>query len=207
MTSVVPMRLVLLWAVAVSIAGCSSSAGNREADRTRHSPMATDVVPSTAGPADRQLILGSHGLGPVRFGGSKSRTTAKLTELLGPPSGSGTNPGCGPAFTEVQWGELAVEFHDDVFSGYRDINRPEGNLKLAPVNDAEPVRPNARSAAGIALGDSLGEVRAAYSTLSLKGANRWQASNGLSFVDNASRSPGPARARIVEIRVGTCGSY
>jgi hypothetical protein len=130
-----------------------------------------------------------------------------LTQLLGPPSGSGANPGCGSAFTEVDWGELAVEFHENVFSGYRDINRSEGYVQLAPDATVKPVRPKAETAAGIALGDPLGQVRAAYSGLSLAGANRWQASNGLSFVDNSLHSPGPAQASIIEIRVATCGSY
>jgi hypothetical protein len=134
-----------------------------------------------------------------------------LTRLLGPPSGRGINTGCGPRFTEVQWRELAVEFRDNVFTGYRDIDRPKGDLELAPANGGNPstypVRPDAKTAAGVALGDSLRRVRAAYGKLSLVGADRHQAPNGISFVDDSSGSPAQAHARIIEIRTLTCGSY
>jgi hypothetical protein len=143
----------------------------------------------------------------VHFGSDKSRVTAALTRRLGPPSGRGVNAGCGPAFTEIHWGELAVEFHNHTFSGYRDINRPAADLRLQPENTVKPVQPAARTAAGIELGSSLGELRSAYPSLSLAGANRWRAPNGLSFVDNSPRSPGSSQAIIIEIRVGTCGNY
>lgn len=187
MTTVVATRPVLVGMAAVAIAACSSPGAPRVADPT--------------------IVLGSHGLGPVPFGDSKAQATAELTRLLGPPSGQGPNTGCGTAFTEVDWGELAVEFHQDTFTGYRDINRPDGNLQFTVDNIADPVRPAAKTAAGVALGDSLGQLRAAYSRLSLVGANRWRAGNGLSFIDDSSHSPGAPDARIVEIRVGTCGSY
>jgi hypothetical protein len=159
------------------------------------------------------MILGSDGLGPVAFGTSKTRTTAELTRLLGPPSGHGINAGCGRTVTEVQWGELAVEFHDNVFSGYRDIDRPKGDLELGPANGGYPpvypVRPAAKTAAGIRLGDSLGQVRAAYGngSSSLVGADRHEAPNGIDFVDNSLRSPAPPQATIIEIRVHACGNY
>jgi hypothetical protein len=227
MAIVLPMRLVVVASIAVSIAACSSSGGRGTAgDRTPPSPaVATGVVPSTQSAlcggssspsiersADRVITLRRHGVGPVDFGTCKEEATAELTRLLGPPSGSGVNKGCGPTFTDVNWGELAVEFHHDVFSGYRDINRPQGNLGLGPADPAGyktfyPVRPAAKTAAGIALGDSLGRVQAAYPSLVLAGADRWL-SRGLSFVDNSlTRSPAPPQARIIEIRFGACGSY
>jgi hypothetical protein len=153
------------------------------------------------------ITLGADGLGPVDFGSRKEQATAELTQLLGPASGGGINTGCGAAFTELDWGELAVEFHHNVFSGYRDQNRPNGSLQLGPVNTAEPLQPAAKTAAGIGLEDSLGQLRAAYPKLSLVGANRLQASNGLSFVNNSRYSPGSPQSKIIEIRVGTCGDY
>ena len=74
------------------------------------------------------------------------------------------------------------------------------------IGDA-PDQLAAKTAAGIAIGDSLAQVRAAYSKLTLAGANRRKAHNGISFVDNSPQSPAPPEARIIEIRIGTCGSY
>jgi hypothetical protein len=181
----------LVLGIALVLGACSSSSS-----------------PSPEDTAGRAIILGSHGLGPVGFGTSKERATSELTQLLGPPSGHGANTGCGRDFTEVHWDELAVEFHDNSFSGYRDINGPKGDEQLGPeYTVGYPVRPAARTATGIALGDSLGRVRAAYSTLSLVGADRHESPDGLSFVDNSLRSPAPPEAKIIEIRIGTCGSY
>lgn len=157
--------------------------------------------------ADRAITLRSNSVGPVKFGTGKQRATAELDRLLGPASGHGINTGCGPAFTEVEWGELAVEFHHNVLSGYRDINRPRGDLELAPVLAVEPVSPAAKTAAGIILSDSVRRLRDAYSKLTVVGANRLEASNGLMFVDDSQQSPGPPQARIIEIRIGTCGDY
>jgi hypothetical protein len=227
MANMLPVRLVVVGVLSVAVAACSSSGSRGTAgDRTPPSPaVATSVVPSTelapcrgsSSPSNdrsaaRAITLRRTGLGPVDFGTCKDKATAELTRLLGPPSGSGVNKGCGPTFTDVNWGELAVEFHHDVFSGYRDINRPQGNLGLGPADPAGyktfyPVRPAAKTAAGIALGDSLGRVQAAYPSLVLAGADRWL-SRGLSFVDNSlTRSPAPPQARIIEIRFGACGSY
>lgn len=209
MAVVVPLRFAVVALTAATVTSCSSSGTSPGAVIASQQSPTRDATNMAA--ADRTIILGSHGLGPVEFGTSKQRTTARLTRLLGPPAGYGTNAGCGPTFTEVQWGELAVEFHDNVFSGYRDLNRPSGNLQLAPApagyRQTYPVRPAAETATGIHLGDSLGRVRAAYSKLSLAGANRHQAANGISFVDDSSRSPAPPTARIIEIRILTCGSY
>ena len=209
MSIVRPIHLVVIGTTVAMIAACSSSEGpSRDAARTPPSrSVATSGSPSTGPLGNRPIMLRSGGLGPVRFGIGKARVTAKLTRLLGPPTGEGTNPGCGPAFTEIHWSELAVEFHQNVFSGYRDINRPEGRTELAPDSTADPVVPKAQTAAGIRLGDSLGHVRTAYSKLSLAGANRWHTSSGLNFVDNGMRSPASNQASIIEIRVGTCGSY
>lgn len=50
---------------------------------------------------DRSIVLKGRGLGPVHFGIGKGRVTERLTQLLGPPTGEGVNPGCGLDFTEV----------------------------------------------------------------------------------------------------------
>ena len=178
-----------------------------ESTRSGPSPVLYRFIPSTEASADQAITLGSDGLGPVDFGSSEELTTVELTRLLGPSSGQGINTGCGPAFTEVDWGELAVEFHENVFSGNRDINRTQGELQLAPVNTIEPVQPAAQTASGIVLGNSLRQLRAAYSKLSLLGAIRLQVPNGLSFLNNSPQSPGSPQSRIIEIRVGTCLDY
>lgn len=218
MAVVVSLRFAVVALSAATVSACSASgtsagvANGRVASGARHSPTAAATqAPVNTDAADRMIVLGSHGLGPVEFGTTRQQTTARLMRLLGPPSGRGINTGCGPTFTEVQWGELAVEFHNNVFSGYRDMNRPSGNLQLAPAatgyHKTYPLRPAAQTAAGIQLGDSLGQVRVAYSKLSQAGANRHHASNGLNFVDDSSRSPAPPAARIIEIRIRTCGDY
>jgi hypothetical protein len=176
MAIVAPLRVVAVGLMALTIAACSSTGvPHRAAARTSHSPAvaasatrSTQVKPrGNSGRLKaldgRAIILGSDGLGTVDFGTSKIQATAELTRLLGPPSGHGSNTGCGPTFTEVDWGELAVEFHNNAFSGYRDIDRPQGDLDPWPSNGGYPppypARPVARTAAGIRLGDSLGQCK------------------------------------------------
>jgi hypothetical protein len=100
-----------------------------------------------------------------------------------------------------------VEFHHNSFTGYRDINGPQ-DLQLGRAYPGDfPTQPAAQTAAGVSLEDTLAQVQAAYPDLRLVGADRWQTRNGLNFVDDSPRSPAPPKAKIVEIRTGTCGSY
>jgi|GEM_PF-3450899 len=79
--------------------------------------------------------------------------------------------------------------------------------RTAPPTRPGGVRPALRTANGITLGSTLGELRAAYGRLDLIGADRWRTAGGLVFYDDAARDPPPASSRIVEIKSGTCGDF
>jgi hypothetical protein len=65
-----------------------------------------------------------------------------------------------------------------------------------------------RRARGITLKTTLKGLRAAYPHLRRSGAVKWTARNGLIFVEaNDTKNPDSPRARIAEIKIGTCGSY
>ena len=139
------------------------------------------------------LVLGPHGVGPVRFGTPKAGAVARLSAVLGAPTSRGPNTGCRPRYAEVAWGGLSAEFRDGVFSGYRYWHRP--SPRLATAN-------------GVTLGTTLGRARAAYGGLKRRGAILWQAPDGIFLVDD-SRVADPASPsdRIVEIKIGTCGDF
>ena len=164
------------------------------------------AAPATASGAAR---LGPDGIGTVRFGLPKRRAVASLRVLFGVPAASGVNTGCGPRFTEIEWGDLVAEFRVNTFSGYRYL---EGGYPLTTPGSPRGSRPKAVSpqlatSKGITLGSTLAQLRQAYKVLHLVGADKWQAGNGLVFVDNAERDPVPPSSRIVEIKVGTCGDF
>jgi len=137
------------------------------------------------------VALGPHGVGRTHFGLTKAMTVAALTQLFGPPTSRGPNTGCRPRYTEVVWGGLSAEFRSNVFSGYR----------------YRSAKPKLATAAGISLGNTLAQVRAAYGKLGFVGTDRWRAPNGLVFYDDAMRDPEPPSSRIVEIKIGTCGDF
>jgi hypothetical protein len=139
------------------------------------------------------LVLGAHGIGPVRFGTPKPQAVAALSRVLGRPTSRTTSPGCGARYTEVFWGDLEAEFRLGTFSGYRYLDRGE----LPPLATAK----------GITIGSTLAQVRAAYGRLGVVGTDRWRAPNGLVFYDDAMRDPIPPSSRIIEIKIGTCGDY
>jgi len=45
------------------------------------------------------LVLGAHGIGPVRFGTPKPQAVAALSRILGQPTSRSINPGCGARYT------------------------------------------------------------------------------------------------------------
>jgi photosystem II stability/assembly factor-like uncharacterized protein len=155
--------------------------------------------------------LEADGIGPLRFGLSKTKALTALRLLLGAPNGEGINAGCGPNFTEVAWYDLIAEFRFGRFTGYRFI---EGGWPLTTPGSpkdrvtAKTPTPALKTALGITLGSTLGELRPAYGKLKRSGAVKWTASNGLIFVESSSvrNSQSPAD-KIVEIKIGTCGSY
>jgi len=148
-------------------------------------------VPVAALLAAVAVTLGPHGIGKAHFGLAKPAAVASLTQVLGPPTSRGPNPGCGPRYTEVAWRGLTAEFRFDIFSGYRYRSRT----------------PKLATATGISLGSTLAQVRAAYGKLAVVGTDRWRAPNGLVFYDDAQHDPEPPSSRIVEIKIGTCGDF
>jgi hypothetical protein len=130
--------------------------------------------------------------------------------MFGPPAAGGVNTGCGSRYTEVEWGDLTVEFRSSIFSGYRYM---EGGYPLTTPGSPREAHPSKTSApklatsTGVSLGSTLAQVRAAYGKLAFVGADRWRAPNGLVFYDDAMRDPEPPSSRIVEIKIGTCGDF
>lgn len=148
------------------------------------------------------------GIGTVRFGLPKDQAVARLSALFGSPSWRSASDGCGPRYTEVEWGDLAAEFRLKVFSGYRYAPRSYLQRSVgAPRGPLPLVSPRLATANGITVGSTLGQLRSAYAVLHLSGADRWAAASGLHFLVNAERNPAPPSSRIIEIKIGTCGDY
>jgi hypothetical protein len=59
--------------------------------------------------------LGPRGPGPVHFGTPKAKAVRDLVSLFGEPSSSGINTGCGPRYSEAEWGEVVAEFRSGSF--------------------------------------------------------------------------------------------
>lgn len=152
--------------------------------------------------------LGADGIGAVRFGLPKARAVAELSGLFGSPTWRSASDGCGPRYSEVEWGDLAAEFRLNELSGYRYATR--GYLQRsvgAPRGSLNVVSPRLATANGITLGSTLAQLRTAYTTLHWGGPDRRVASSGLRFLDDAMRSPAPLSSRVIEIKIGTCGDY
>ena len=166
---------------------------------------------STAQPSSSLPTLYQNGIGSVHFGVSKADAVAALRTALGEPNAEGVNTGCGAKFTEVAWHDLIAEFHAGEFTGYRLM---EGGWPLTTyggLNDRVTTKaptPLLKTAAGITVGSTLGELRSAYRDLRLSGAVQWTAPNGLTFVEpSAVVNPRTASDRTAEIKVGTCGAF
>ena len=167
--------------------------------------LASSVVSSGATPSPP--VLTPAGIGPVQFGAAKNATVTRLGSLLGRPSGRFVNSGCSPRYTEVAWGDLVAEFRDVRLSGFRYLL---GGWPLGK-HHGQPSRtkgsPLLRTGEGTTVGDTLQSVRLRYGQLQRVGADSWRSIGGLVFVDNAKHDPVPPRARIVEIKIGTCGDF
>ena len=162
----------------------------------------------TAAGASSLPRLTANGVGSMHFGRSKESTVAALTKVLGVPNARGVNTGCGPQFTEVAWHDLILEFRNGRFTGYRYI---DGGWPLATPHDrvtAKGPLPRLRTGSGLTLGSTLAEARAAYKHFVQAGAVKWKAENGMVFVvSSTAHNPSAPSNRLVEIKVGTCGSY
>jgi len=156
------------------------------------------------------VALGPHGIGKTHFGLTKATTITELNAMFGPPDARGVNTGCSPRYTEVVWGDLAIEFRSSIFSGYRYMKGGYPITTAGSPHEAHPPKsptPKLATATGISLGNTLAQVRAAYGRLAFVGTDRWRAANGLVFYDDAMHDPEPPSSRIVEIKIGTCGDF
>ncbi len=90
-----------------------------------------------------------------------------------------------------------------VHEGWSGVHRREANT----LSKSKHPIPDIATDRGITLGGNVGEVRTAYGRLTLVGAERWQSSNGLMFVESSRRSPPSNSAEDVKIKIGTCGAF
>jgi hypothetical protein len=141
------------------------------------------------------------GIGTVRFGLTKLKAVAELSDLFGAPSARGVNTGCGPRYTEVEWGDLAAEFRLNKFSGY------PFNITTPRKFPLKPGVPSLTTSKRITLGSTLAELRTASRVLRSDGTDKWRSADGVVFVDSAKHDPIPPSSRIVEIKIGTCGDF
>jgi hypothetical protein len=162
-------------------------------------------------PGTSRSLLAPNGIGNVHFGMSKVRAVPALQALLGKPSATGINTGCGSAFTEVAWHDLIAEFRHGTFTGYRYVSG--GYPLTTPGSPHDPVSamsptPALATARGLTLGSKLSELRAAYPGLIQSGALKWTVPTGLVFVEaSVTKEPTAAAATIAEIKTGTCGDF
>jgi hypothetical protein len=154
------------------------------------------------------LVVSSHGVGGVRFGTSESEAVKQLTNLLGSPTRRFASNGCGPKYTEVEWGHLSVEFRLGNLTGFRYLRGAwEGPAVPLDARDHGLV-PQLTTSKGVSLGDTLAQVRDRYGALEIVGTDRWRTRDGLVFyVSYLVTQPAPPNSRITEIKYGTCGDW
>jgi hypothetical protein len=141
---------------------------------------------------------------------TKLNAVAELSDLLGAPSARGVNTGCGPRYTEVEWGDLVAEFRLGRFSGFRYLSGGWPITTPGSPREASPPRapfPKLATSGGISLGNTLAQLRVAYGVLRFVGTDRWRSLNGLVFVDDAKSIGEPRLRHIIEIKVKTCGDF
>jgi hypothetical protein len=173
-------------------------------------PLAVAPTVPTAAVAVPVQVLGPRGVGPVPFGTANAKAVGDLSRLFGRPSSQGANTGCGPRYSEVEWGELVAEFRSGAFSGYRYLKggwplTTPGSPRRPPPSQLHG--PPLATAKGISLGSTLEQLRSLYGDVHFVGVDKWRAADGVVFVVDAAREPGPPPPRVVEIKFGTCGDF
>jgi hypothetical protein len=155
-------------------------------------------------------LLSARGIGGVHFGTAKPRAVRGLSSFLGSPPRRFLSDGCGPNFTEVQWGHLYAEFRQGRFFGFRYMRGtwlPSGGVSDSGTS---PFQPRLTASKRITLGSTLRQLRERYGKLTPVGTDRWQNRDRLIFyVSFATGQPPPPNSRITitEIKYGTCGDW
>ncbi|HEY6472941.1 MAG TPA: hypothetical protein VIY26_08625 [Acidimicrobiales bacterium] len=154
--------LVLLGALAAS---CSSTTPTHAASSvTTSSRPPKTVTPVTLGP--KNVVLGADGLGVVGVGSPQANAVAAMGGYLGPPTK--TTAGNCPGTTEVEWGDLSLEFTSGQLTGYRYLR---GGL-AAVGTDAHPGGPGEpllKTGTGATLGMPRRGVQPLYPAADLSG--------------------------------------
>jgi hypothetical protein len=151
------------------------------------------------------LQMEGDGLGVVSYGASPGQVESILNPTLSTPSATPVS-GCAydtgpPQFTEIEWNELAVEFNEGFFVGYRDIL---GGLNSSSTTGNPD--PDITTATGIGLGATFAQLEKAYPDLQQTGSFTWTSPDGIHFVFG-SATPMSAQSTIDEIKTGTCGDF
>jgi len=135
--------------VALVLGSCDDG-GDGAATTTSSSSDGTTTT--TEAPAKAAIVLQPDGLGVSQFGEQKASVVAALTQALGAPDDAGT--GCELAGTDVtttSWEELTVQFADGEFDSYS-----------VRVNESEEAVLELETEAGIGIGSTVAQLRAAY---------------------------------------------
>jgi hypothetical protein len=135
-----------------------------------------------------------------------SQAVKELTGVLGLPTRRFVSNGCGPKYTEVEWGHLYLEFRQGRLEGFRYLR---GGWEGHPLpRGAGRLVPTVVTSTGVTLGSTLRHVRDRYGKLTIVGTDRWQSRDGLIFyVSYRVTQPVPSTSRITEIKYGTCGDW
>jgi hypothetical protein len=121
-------------------------------------PSTTTLPTTTSG-----IVLEADGLGVVETGDAQAKAVRTLSSHLGAPTTTTTGLATGlcPGRTEVEWGDLAVEFSGGVLDGYRylDGGLPALGSENPPMGLGVPVL---KTAAGATLGMTLAQAEQLY---------------------------------------------
>jgi hypothetical protein len=151
------------------------------------------------------LQMEGDGLGVVSYGASPGEVESILNPTLSTPTATPLS-GCAydkgpPQFTEIEWNDLAVEFNEGFFVGYRDIL---GGLNSSSSTGTPD--PDITTATGIGLGATFAQLKEAYPNLWQSGSFTWTSPNGINFVFESATSMS-TQSTIDEIKTGTCGDF